>query len=129
MPRKKDVSRIEAGGKDERRCKERKKERTKRRKEKEGKNIRQRKKNRKGCLLIHSAMTHLLLPFFSSSNVFDDVKKSSDKIWRYRYYYLVEEYKEQPELAPPFVVVIHLFEVFKWMARNRCRSGQVTRKC
>ena len=74
-------------------------------------------------------MTHLLLPFFSSSNVFDDVKKSSDKIWRYRYYYLVEEYKEQPELAPPFVVVIHLFEVFKWMARNRCRSGQVTRKC
>ena len=35
MPRKKDVSRIEAGGKDERRCKERKKERNEGKKKKE----------------------------------------------------------------------------------------------
>ena len=145
MPRKKDVSRIEAGGKDERRCKERKKERNEGKKKKEetlDKEIKIERVRLKihilclhpllyifCCLLIHSAMTHLLLPFFSSSNVFDDVKKSSDKIWRYRYYYLVKEYKEQPVLPPPFVFVIHLFEVFQWMVQKCRRPHEITRKC
>ena len=74
-------------------------------------------------------MTHLLLPFFSSSNVFDDVEKSSDKIWRYRYYYLVREYEEQPVLAPPFVFVIPLFKVFQWMVQKYRRTREIARKC
>ena len=73
-------------------------------------------------------MAHLLLPFFSTSNVFDDVKKTSDKTWRYRYYYLVMEYKEQPVFAPPFVVVIHLFKVFKRMVQKYCKLANVARK-
>ncbi|XP_072177786.1 transient receptor potential cation channel subfamily M member-like 2 [Diadema setosum] len=72
-------------------------------------------------LIGNVLLLNLLIAIFSQ--VFEEVQENSMVIWRYEYYFLVIEFKDKPWLPPPFIIIVHMFEVTRWLFRlcmRRC---------
>ncbi|XP_071788349.1 transient receptor potential cation channel subfamily M member 5-like isoform X1 [Asterias amurensis] len=53
------------------------------------------------------------------NNTFTRVHEKTDIFWRFQRYQLVEEYYRQPFVIPPFIIVVHVYQVIRW-AWSKC---------
>ncbi len=53
--------------------------------------------------------------------VFDEVHENSMEIWKYEMLRLVQEFDEKPGLAPPFIIIEHVWLLFKGIWKICCR--------
>uniref|UniRef100_A0A5F8HBL9 non-specific serine/threonine protein kinase n=1 Tax=Monodelphis domestica TaxID=13616 RepID=A0A5F8HBL9_MONDO len=56
-------------------------------------------------------MVNLLIAFFN--NVFHQMKAISNKLWKYNRYRYIMTYHEKPWLPPPFILLSHIFLLFR----------------
>ena len=61
---------------------------------------------------IKSPKTLILLAFFSYSYTFQIVQGNTDIFWKFQRYNLIVEYHSRPALAPPFIIISHLSQLF-----------------
>ncbi|XP_072453566.1 transient receptor potential cation channel subfamily M member 6 isoform X2 [Notamacropus eugenii] len=62
-------------------------------------------------------MVNLLIAFFN--NVYQQMKAISDKLWKYNRYRYIMTYHEKPWLPPPFILLSHIFLLFRCLCRYR----------
>lgn len=53
-----------------------------------------------------------------SSNTFSLVQERSDLVWKFQRYDLIREYLERPALAPPLILISHLYLLIKAYRKN-----------
>ena len=56
--------------------------------------------------------------YFSHSNIYNQIDKDSKKIWKFEKHKLIVEYEEMPLLPPPFIIILHLISLVKFMFRS-----------
>ena len=67
--------------------------------------------------LLYPESTHVLsLP---SSFTFTEVQEQTDQVWYFQRYSVVKEYYERPALAPPLIIIIHIYYLGKYL-RQKC---------
>ena len=49
------------------------------------------------------------------SNTFTKVEEENDVYWKYLRYQLAKEYFNRPELAPPFIIFIHVYRMIRYV--------------
>lgn len=64
------------------------------------------------------------------SNTFSYVQANSNQIWKFQRYQLIMEYTHRPVLVPPFIIINHLYLIYKACGRPRCcvRNSKLKRK-
>ena len=60
-------------------------------------------------------VNHLLFNFLSYT--FETIQESSDKVWKFQRYDLIREYVDRPTLAPPLMILSHIFIFIKWIVQ------------
>lgn len=60
--------------------------------------------------------THTQTGFLASSPIcsytFQEVQGNTDILWKFQRYNLIVEYHSRPALAPPFIIISHLSQLF-----------------
>ncbi|XP_043832532.1 transient receptor potential cation channel subfamily M member 6 [Dromiciops gliroides] len=62
-------------------------------------------------------MVNLLIAFFN--NVYHQMKAISNKLWKYNRYRYIMTYHEKPWLPPPFILLSHIFLLFRCLCHHR----------
>ena len=47
------------------------------------------------------------------SNIYNQIDKDANKIWKFEKYKLVVEYEEMPLLPPPFIIILHVYQFLR----------------
>ncbi|XP_070540267.1 transient receptor potential cation channel subfamily M member-like 2 [Ptychodera flava] len=58
-------------------------------------------------------LLNLLIAIFSY--VFEEVQTNSLQVWKYEVYDLVMEFEDRPPLAPPLIILSHIFLILRWV--------------
>lgn len=53
-----------------------------------------------------------------NSYTFEKVQDNSEKVWRYYRYGLIYEYFDRPTLAPPLIIISHIWRISKYIYRS-----------
>lgn len=78
-------------------------------------------------------LTVPVLFFACYSYTFSAIQENTDVYWRFQRYDLVQEYFTRPPLVPPFIIISHVFLVFRFMIQKFCgvclryRSGEMSK--
>ncbi|XP_076119303.1 transient receptor potential cation channel subfamily M member 2-like [Alosa pseudoharengus] len=62
-------------------------------------------------LFANILLLNLLIAIFNYT--FQQVQDNTDKIWKFQRYELIKEYHSRPALPPPFILLSHLFLLFR----------------
>ncbi|KAK2172373.1 hypothetical protein NP493_967g00038 [Ridgeia piscesae] len=69
-------------------------------------------------LFTNVLMLNLLIAMFSYT--FNKIQTNTDEHWFFQRYILIKEYHDRPPLAPPVILIYHIYLVFRWgMYRKR----------
>ncbi|KAL9987179.1 hypothetical protein ACROYT_G001438 [Oculina patagonica] len=79
-------------------------------------------------LVANILLLNLLIAIFN--NTFSNVQANSNQIWKFQRYQLIMEYAHRPFLVPPFIIINHLYLIYKACCRPRCctRKNRLHRK-
>ncbi|XP_062389614.1 transient receptor potential cation channel subfamily M member 2-like [Sardina pilchardus] len=66
-------------------------------------------------LFANILLLNLLIAIFNYT--FQEVQDNTDKIWKFQRYDLIKEYRRRPAAPPPFILLSHLFLLFR-----RCKT-------
>lgn len=69
-------------------------------------------------LVANILLLNLLIAIFN--NTFSNVQANSNQIWKFQRYQLIMEYSHRPLLVPPFIIINHLYLIYKACCRRRC---------
>ncbi|KAJ7365831.1 Transient receptor putative cation channel sub M member 7 [Desmophyllum pertusum] len=69
-------------------------------------------------LVANILLLNLLIAIFN--NTFSNVQANSNQIWKFQRYQLIMEYAHRPVLVPPFIIINHLYLIYKACCRPRC---------
>ncbi|KAL3836759.1 hypothetical protein ACJMK2_022176, partial [Sinanodonta woodiana] len=64
-------------------------------------------------LMCNILLLNLLIAMFSFT--FENVQKNSYLFWSFQQYSLINEYANRPILAPPLIILEHLYQLCKWI--------------
>ncbi|KAL3836664.1 hypothetical protein ACJMK2_022086 [Sinanodonta woodiana] len=70
-------------------------------------------------LMCNILLLNLLIALFSYT--FQMVQDNTDMHWYFQRYSLIHEYYNRPFLAPPLILIVHVFQLIRAIVRN-CRS-------
>ncbi|CAD5115014.1 DgyrCDS4036 [Dimorphilus gyrociliatus] len=62
-------------------------------------------------VITNVLLLNLLIAMFA--NTFERVQENSEKVWKYYRYNLIQEYFDRPTLAPPFIILTHIWRLLK----------------
>ena len=68
-------------------------------------------------LFANILLLNLLIAIFNST--YTKVEEDSDKVWKFQRYALINEYNDRPFLAPPFIILSHIYGIIRFFA-ERC---------
>ncbi|XP_013398789.1 transient receptor potential cation channel subfamily M member 2 [Lingula anatina] len=72
-------------------------------------------------LFTNILMFNLLIAMFSYT--FDKVKENTDHYWHYQRYFLIYEYHTRPPLAPPLIILSHIYLSIRTVLRICCKKA------
>ncbi|KAK3595125.1 hypothetical protein CHS0354_002378 [Potamilus streckersoni] len=64
-------------------------------------------------ILTNILLINLLIAMFSYT--FQKVQEQSENVWRFYRFSLVQEYYDRPLFCPPFIIIIHVIRVIKYV--------------
>ena len=74
-------------------------------------------------LIANILLINLLIAVFN--NIFIEVNAVSHQVWMFQRYTVVMEYEQKPILPPPFIVLCHVYLIFKYIKR-KCKGTAET---
>ncbi|XP_064643438.1 transient receptor potential cation channel subfamily M member-like 2 isoform X2 [Lineus longissimus] len=69
-------------------------------------------------LFTNVLMFNLLIAMFSYT--FSKIQENTDLHWYFQRYFLIYEYYERPDIAPPLIFINHLYLLMKWVVLKGC---------
>ncbi|KAH3872343.1 hypothetical protein DPMN_035558 [Dreissena polymorpha] len=72
--------------------------------------------------LTNIVLVNLLIAMFS--HTFDAIQKKSERIWRFYFYRLINEYRNKPVLFPPLVIVMFVYHHMDAQENKRRKQEQ-----
>ncbi|XP_073244598.1 transient receptor potential cation channel subfamily M member-like 2 isoform X3 [Porites lutea] len=69
-------------------------------------------------LVANILLLNLLIAIFN--NTFSNVQANSNQIWKFQRYHLIMEYAHRPLLVPPFIIINHIYLLYKACFKRRC---------
>ncbi|CAF1054407.1 unnamed protein product [Adineta steineri] len=73
-------------------------------------------------LFVNILLINLLIAMFSFT--FQSIQNQTDLVWRYERYSLIREYYDRPPLFPPLIIITHVIELVKYIARRHSKTAQ-----
>lgn len=67
-------------------------------------------------LIANILLINLLIAVFN--NIFNEVNAVSHQVWMFQRFTVVMEYEQKPILPPPFIIICHVFLLFKYLKRK-----------
>lgn len=67
-------------------------------------------------LIANILLINLLIAVFN--NIFMEVNAISHQVWMFQRFTVVMEYEQKPILPPPFILICHLYLLFKYFKRK-----------
>lgn len=67
-------------------------------------------------LIANILLINLLIAVFN--NIFNEVNAISHQVWMFQRFTVVMEYEQKPILPPPFIIICHIFLLFKYCRRK-----------
>ena len=81
-----------------------------------------------GCFILEKVIViiffYFFFFFFIYSNTYSSVQMNSNRVWKWQWYCLVEEYQQRPVLPAPLIFLSHLYHGLKFIYRKilfKCR--------
>ncbi|KAH3869058.1 hypothetical protein DPMN_032215, partial [Dreissena polymorpha] len=63
--------------------------------------------------LTNILLVNLLIAMFS--NTFQEIQDRSERIWKFYLFNIIREFSERPVVAPPFIILIHIYRVVRYV--------------
>ena len=63
--------------------------------------------------------------FVYYSNIYEDIKENSDKIWKYDKYDMIMEFKNKPALPMPLSIFANIPRIFFHLCKNEANKSYV----
>ena len=63
--------------------------------------------------------------FVYYSNIYEDIKENSDKIWKYDKYDMIMEFKNKPALPMPLSIFTNIPRIFFHLCKNEANRSYV----
>lgn len=73
-------------------------------------------------LIANILLINLLIAVFN--NIFIEVNAISHQVWMFQRFTVVMEYEQKPILPPPFIIICHMFLLFKYLKRKLEGKGE-----
>lgn len=73
-------------------------------------------------LIANILLINLLIAVFN--NIFIEVNAVSHQVWMFQRFTVVMEYEQKPILPPPFIIICHIWLLFKYLKRKIERKGE-----
>lgn len=69
------------------------------------------------AFMIVACLLFLTVLIASFNNTFARISRQSDQFWKFNRYHLVTTFEAKPLLAPPLIILSHVFMIFKYAIR------------
>lgn len=73
-------------------------------------------------LIANILLINLLIAVFN--NIFIEVNAVSHQVWMFQRFTVVMEYEQKPILPPPFILLCHLYMLYKYLRRKMAGKQQ-----
>lgn len=73
-------------------------------------------------LIANILLINLLIAVFN--NIFIEVNAISHQVWMFQRFTVVMEYEQKPILPPPFILICHLYLIYKYLKRKMQKKEQ-----
>ncbi|XP_072018241.1 transient receptor potential cation channel subfamily M member 5-like [Amphiura filiformis] len=67
-------------------------------------------------ILSNALLLNLLIAMFT--NTYERVNEKNELLWRFMWYTITKEYYKKPSLAPPFIIIVHVWRLGRFIFKN-----------